>query len=285
MMIKDYLRTTKPGIIFGNLITVSGGFFLASGGEVDWALFIATLVGVALIVASGCVFNNCIDRDIDRHMARTQGRALVQGDISLKGAFVFGSVLGLAGFWLLAAMTNLMAMIAVGLGFVIYVGAYSMWLKRGSVYGTLIGSLSGAAPPVVGYLAVTGQADMGALLLLIIFSMWQMPHSYAIAMFRVDDYRAANIPVLPVARGMEHAKRVVTGYIAGFIPVSLLLTLWGYTGIWYLVVATVTGGWWLYLAAWRLKDQPDASWARKLFGFSIIIVMALSLMMSLDTQL
>ena len=174
-MIKDYLRTTKPGIIFGNLITVSGGFFLASGGEVDWALFIATLVGVALIVASGCVFNNCIDRDIDRHMARTQGRALVQGDISLTGAFVFGSVLGLAGFWLLAAMTNLMAMIAVGLGFVIYVGAYSMWLKRGSVYGTLIGSLSGAAPPVVGYLAVTGQADMGALLLLIIFSMWQMP--------------------------------------------------------------------------------------------------------------
>ncbi|TVU72713.1 MULTISPECIES: heme o synthase [Cobetia] len=284
-MIKDYLRTTKPGIIFGNLITVSGGFFLASGGEVDWALFLATLIGVALIVASGCVFNNCIDRDIDRHMARTQGRALVQGTVSFKGALTFGGVLGLAGFWLLAAMTNLMAMIAVGLGFVIYVGAYSMWLKRGSVYGTLIGSLSGAAPPVVGYLAVTGQVDMGALLLLIIFSMWQMPHSYAIAMFRVDDYRAANIPVLPVARGMEYAKRVVIGYIAGFLPVSLLLTLWGYTGMWYLVVVTIACGWWLYLAVWRLKGQSDASWARKLFGFSIIIVMALSLMMSLDTQL
>ncbi|WP_158772701.1 heme o synthase [Cobetia sp. L2A1] len=284
-MIKDYLRTTKPGIIFGNLITVSGGFFLASGGEVDWALFIATLVGVAMIVASGCVFNNCIDRDIDRHMARTQGRALVLGTVSFKGALTFGCVLGLIGFWLLAAMTNLMALIAVGLGFVIYVGAYSMWLKRGSVYGTLIGSLSGAAPPVVGYLAVTGEVDMGALLLLIIFSMWQMPHSYAIAMFRVEDYRAANIPVLPVARGMDYAKRVVIGYIAGFLPVSLLLTLWGYTGMWYLVVVTIVCGWWLYLAVWRLKGQPDASWARKLFGFSIIVVMALSLMMSLDTQL
>lgn len=180
-MIKQYLQVTKPGIIFGNLISVIGGFLLASKGVIDYPLFISTLLGVSLVVASGCVFNNYIDRDIDRIMERTKNRVLVKGLIDPKISLIYASILGIAGIVLLYAAANALAMQLAIIGFVVYVGVYSLYMKRKSVYGTLIGSLSGAAPPVIGYCAVTGQFDTGALILLLIFSLWQMPHSYAIA--------------------------------------------------------------------------------------------------------
>lgn len=119
------------------------------------------------------------------------------------------------------------------MGFVVYVGVYSLYMKRHSVYGTLIGSLSGAAPPVIGYCAVTGDFDSGAAILLAIFSLWQMPHSYAIAIFRFKDYQAANIPVLPVVKGISVAKNHITLYIIAFAVATLMLTLGGYAGYKY----------------------------------------------------
>ncbi len=202
MMFKQYLQVTKPGIIFGNLISVIGGFLLASKGSIDYPLFIYTLVGVSLVVASGCVFNNYIDRDIDRKMERTKNRVLVKGLISPAVSLVYATLLGIAGFMLLWFGANPLACWLGVMGFVVYVGVYSLYMKRHSVYGTLIGSLSGAAPPVIGYCAVTGEFDSGAAILLAIFSLWQMPHSYAIAIFRFKDYQAANIPVLPVVKGI-----------------------------------------------------------------------------------
>ncbi|MGZ9914588.1 heme o synthase, partial [Escherichia coli] len=181
MMFKQYLQVTKPGIIFGNLISVIGGFLLASKGSIDYPLFIYTLVGVSLVVASGCVFNNYIDRDIDRKMERTKNRVLVKGLISPAVSLVYATLLGIAGFMLLWFGANPLACWLGVMGFVVYVGVYSLYMKRHSVYGTLIGSLSGAAPPVIGYCAVTGEFDSGAAILLAIFSLWQMPHSYAIA--------------------------------------------------------------------------------------------------------
>lgn len=194
-MFKQYLQVTKPGIIFGNLISVIGGFLLASKGHIDYPLFIWTLLGVSLVVASGCVFNNYIDRDIDRKMERTKNRVLVKGLISPEASLVYATLLGIAGFMLLWFGANPLACWLGVMGFVVYVGVYSLYMKRHSVYGTLIGSLSGAAPPVIGYCAVTGDFDSGAAILLAIFSLWQMPHSYAIAIFRFKDYQAANIPV------------------------------------------------------------------------------------------
>ena len=207
MKLKRYLLVTKPGIIFGNLIAVAGGYFLAAQGQIDLGLLLATVIGLSLVVASGCVMNNCIDRDIDRHMQRTRGRVLVTGQISLLAALAHGVVLGLAGFGLLWWYTTPVATALAAFGFFIYVGVYSLWMKRRSVYGTLVGSLSGAMPPVVGYCAVTGQFDTGAALLLLIFCLWQMPHSYAIAIFRFDDYSAAGIPVLPVKEGIRVTKQ------------------------------------------------------------------------------
>ncbi|AKJ41102.1 heme o synthase [Pragia fontium] len=281
-MIKKYLLVTKPGIIFGNMISVIGGFLLASQGNVDFSLLFATVIGVSLVVASGCVFNNYIDQDIDCLMERTKNRVLVQGLISPSVTIVYACLLGIAGFALLYVYTNLLAVEFALLGFVVYVGLYSLYLKRKSVYGTLVGSLSGAAPPVIGYCAVSNQFDMGALLLLVIFSLWQMPHSYAIAIFRYKDYLAASIPVLPVKRGISVTKNHITLYIIGFIIATLMLSISGYAGYSYLFVSAVVGIGWLVMALAGYTTSDNRIWARKLFIFSIIAITTLSIMMSVD---
>ncbi|MGO3421723.1 MAG: heme o synthase [Pseudoalteromonas distincta] len=282
-MFRRYLSVTKPGIIMGNLISVAGGFLLASRGDIDPWLMIATLIGLSLVVASGCAINNVIDRDIDVAMARTRTRVTVTGEMSAFAAFSHGILLGVVGFGLLIAYTTQAAVFFAAFGYVIYVGVYSLYMKRNSVYGTFVGSLSGAVPPVVGYCAVTGQFDMGALILLVMFSLWQMPHSYAIAIFRFKDYQAAGIPVLPVAQGIDKAKRHIVLYIAVYALVVMLLPITGYTGAAFMAVACITSFWWLLMALRGYRRNIDmSSWARKVFAFSIINITALSIAMAVD---
>lgn len=285
MKLKRYLLVTKPGIIVGNLISAAGGFLLAAQGRVDFMLMLATLGGLSLVVASGCSLNNCIDRDIDARMQRTQKRVLVTGAMSPRAAFAHGIVLGLAGFALLWFCANALAFACALAGFVIYVGVYSLYMKRHSVYGTLVGSLSGAVPPVAGYCAVTGRFDMGALILLAMFSLWQMPHSYAIAIFRLHDYEAAGIPVLPVVRGVGKAKQQIVLYILAFAVATVMLAVGGYVGYGYLAVACATSLWWLKMALSGYRVSVDERvWARQVFFFSIVTITALSVMMAFDFQ-
>lgn len=280
--IKNYLLVAKPGIVLGNLISATAGFLLASKGRVDGLALPATLIGISLVVASGCVFNNWVDREIDRKMLRTRNRALARGLISPKLAVSYATLLGLAGLSLLWAATNLLAVSIVLAGLMIYVGLYSLYLKRHSVYATLIGSFAGATPPLAGYCAVTGAFDMGAVILLAIFSLWQMPHCYAIAVFRFDDYTTAAIPVLPVKQGTAAAKKHMVGYILAFMAATLMLTFGGYTGYSTLIVAAGLGLSWLYMAWWGYKAKDERLWARKLFIFSIFTIFILSVMMSID---
>ncbi|KKO14423.1 heme o synthase [Pseudomonas putida] len=284
MSVKHFIQITKPGIIFGNVLSVAGGFFLASKGHVDFALFLAVVIGTSLVVASGCVFNNCIDRDIDHKMERTKNRVMVQGGMSLPFALIYATLLGVAGFSLLYVQANPLSAFCALIGFIVYVGFYSLWLKRKSVHGTLVGSLSGAMPPVIGYCAVSNSFDLAAVTLLVMFSLWQMPHSFAIAIFRFKDYSAANIPVLPVARGILAAKKQIVLYVLAFVLATLMLTLGGYAGLGYLAVAAAMGLYWLYMAWGGYKAEDDSKWARKVFGFSILTVTALSVMMGVDSQ-
>ncbi|MET0612858.1 heme o synthase [Pseudomonas caspiana] len=284
MSLKHFIQITKPGIIFGNVLSVAGGFFLASKGQIDFGMFLAAVIGTSLVVASGCVFNNCIDRDIDQKMERTRNRVLVQGLVSLRLALLYATILGVGGVGLLYTKTNPLAALLAVIGFVIYVGFYSLYFKRKSVHGTLIGSLSGAMPPVIGYCAVSNSFDFAALTLLVMFSLWQMPHSYAIAIFRFNDYLAAKIPVLPVERGIKVAKRHILLYILAFLVATLMLTFGGYAGLNYLAVAAGMGMYWLYMAWKGYKAVDDTVWARKLFVFSIFTISALSFMMSVDFQ-
>ena len=284
-MFRRYLSVTKPGIIMGNFISGAGGFLLASRGDVDLWLMCATLIGLSLIIASGCAINNVIDRDIDVVMARTRKRVTVTGEMSAFSALSHGVVLGIAGFGLLIAYTTPVAVLFGLFGYFIYVVVYSLYMKRKSVYGTFVGSLSGAVPPVVGYCAVTGQFDMGAVILLVMFSLWQMPHSYAIAIFRFKDYQAANIPVLPVSHGIDKAKQRIVIYIAIYALVVMLLPIAGFTGLAFMAVACTTSFWWLIMALRGYRRDVDiVGWARRVFAFSIVNITALSIAMALDYQ-
>jgi protoheme IX farnesyltransferase len=280
--IKNYLLVAKPGIILGNLISAAAGFFLASKGRVEGALLLATLIGISMVVAAGCVFNNCVDRKIDRQMVRTRRRALATGLIRLPVALTYATILGLAGFSLLLFVTNVLTVGIVLAGLVIYVGVYSLYLKRHSMYSALIGSLAGAAPPLAGYCAVTGGFDLGAAIVLAVFSLWQMPHCYAIAIFRLDDYAAAGLPVLPVEKGTAAAKNHIVGYILAFTIAALTLTFGGYTGYLTLLVATGLGLFWLYMAWSGYKAADERLWARKVYVFSIVAIFILSVMMATD---
>lgn len=273
-MIKDYYTLTKPGIIYGNAVTVIAGFFLASSSVLEWKLLPLVLIGISLIIASGCVFNNYIDRDIDSLMERTKKRALVVGSIPSLYALVYGAVLGLLGTGVLLFFTNYTTVLVALTGLFVYVVVYSLWLKRTSVHSALIGGISGAIPPVVGYVAVSGTLDIGAILLFSILVLWQMPHSFAIAIYRLGDYQAAHIPVLPVMRGVTITKLQIIIYTILFVIATCLLFVFGYVGQLYLYTMLLLGALWIRIAVLGLYTDAthDTTWAKKVFRFSIIVL-------------
>jgi protoheme IX farnesyltransferase len=280
-MIKKYLSLVKPGIILGNSITASAGFFLASQGTIQWSLFVFMLLGLACIIGSGCTFNNYLDQSFDGKMKRTMFRPLVQKTLSGKKAILFGSVLGVLGVFLLACTTNLLTVcIAVG-GFLVYVVLYTL-LKPRSVYGTLLGSIAGAVPPIVGFTAVQDHVSLPAILLFLIVVLWQMPHFYAIALYRIDEYEAASIPVHPIKKGIVNTKNHMLFYIIGYIAVSSLLTFLGYAGPAYLLITTAIGFIWLYLCFQGFKTHNNQIWARKMFIASLVAITVQSIILSLD---
>lgn len=283
-MLKQYYLLAKPGIIYGNAVSAAAGFFLASQGHFSLGVFVAMLVGISLVMGSGCVFNNYIDRGIDALMKRTRGRALVKGTISARNALAYGTILGLIGLLILALSANRLTAGIALLGFVIYVVLYAL-AKRRSEWGTVVGSLAGAVPPVVGYTAVSNHFDGAALILFLILVIWQMPHFYAIAIFRADDYAAAALPVLPVRRGVRTTKVHMLLYIVAFLIVSVALTLFGHTGYVYLVVTALLSLAWLRIAAQGFQAENDIVWARKLFRFSLIVLVILCIVISLNAVL
>ena len=280
-MIRIYFVLTKPGIVLGNLITTGTGFILASNGHLNLWLFLATLFGLGFIMASACVFNNAIDRDADQKMARTKDRALVKGQVSLSKALFFAISLGVIGCAIMAAYTNFLAAGISLLGFFIYVVAYSLWKYR-STHATLIGSIAGAVPPLVGYVAVSGRIDAGALILFAIVLLWQMPHFYSIAVYRLDDYISASIPVLPITKGMYFTKVTMFLYIIAFILTTLLLIAFGYSGYAYLISALFLGFAWLGLCLLGFKAKNDQRWARQMFQLSLVVITVLSILISVD---
>jgi protoheme IX farnesyltransferase len=280
--IRDYLLVTKPGIVFGNLISVLGAFLLASRGHVDAAALLSTTVGISLVIASACVLNNRFDRSLDRVMTRTRNRALAAGRMSPGMAACYAAALGASGAAVLLAANNLLSVSIVLAGFAIYAGLYSLYLKRHSGYATVIGSLAGAAPPLAGYCAVSNRFDAEATILLAMFSLWQMPHFYAIAIYRLDDYVAAAIPALPATRGIAAARKRIIGYILAFIAAAVTLTGAGHTGYGYLAAAVALGTMWLACALHGYDASDQKRWARRLFFCSLLVIFVLSFMMGID---
>lgn len=257
---------------------------LASVDHFAFGLFLETLLGIGLVIASACVFNNYIDRGIDDRMARTKRRALVTGSIGPAAALIYGTVLGAAGFAVLIAFTNWLTVGLNLLAIVWYVAVYGL-AKRRSVWGTVVGAIPGAIPPVAGYTAVTGSLDSASVILFASIFLWQMPHFYAIAMYRFTDYKAAGLPVWPVKKGMTSAKRQIIGYIVAFTIASSLLSGFGHTGYIYLVGVILLGGWWLLKGLRGYSTQTSQKWGRQMFLASLIVNLGLCVLIALGGRL
>jgi protoheme IX farnesyltransferase len=280
--IKSYYKLTKPGIIRGNMLSATAGFLLASKSNVDFSLLIFTLLGIALVIASGCVFNNLLDIEIDKKMERTAKRATVTGEISTKSVVIYGAILGIIGLVTLLVFTNYLTVLLGFLGLFFYVVVYGYY-KRNSIHGTLVGSISGSLPPVAGYVAVTGVVDVGALILFLILATWQMPHFYAIAIYRINDYRAASLPVLPVVKGIKTTKKHIIFYMLLYILSAFALYQQDYTGVTYLAVVMAVSLWWLIMAIKNNEKINDTKWAINIFKQSLVVLLVFSFMISIES--
>jgi heme o synthase len=273
-MLKDYIHLTKPGLVLSNVAAVAGGFALATRGMFHWPLFAACIAGTGLVMASGCVFNNYIDRDIDAAMERTRHRPLPAGRMSGLAALVLGSVLGVLGFAALIILVPWLAASVAMLGFLLYVFMYSLWFRRRSAHGTLVGGFAGATPPVVGYVALANRLDLAAALLFATLVAWQMAHFYSIAVYRVAEYRAAGIPVFPAVYGVRATKMSILAYVLVFTATAALLTAFGYAGKPYLVLVLALGVSWIAMGIRGFAAKSDTKWGKRMYGFSIFALSA-----------
>ncbi|WP_246940328.1 heme o synthase [Bacillus pinisoli] len=267
---KDFQALIKVGIINSNLITAFTGLWLAfhfTGTSFfqNWDITLFTLLGTSLVIAGSCSLNNYIDRDIDHLMERTKARPTVTGRFSAKHVLWIGLILTAIGTALLA-LTTLMAAVIGLIGAFTYVVLYTMWSKRNYTINTVIGSVSGAVPPLIGWAAVDPNLHMVAWVLFLIMFIWQPPHFLALAMRRCEEYRAAGIPMLPVIHGFEMTKRQIMVWIACLLPLPFYLYSLGPV---FLVLATLLNVGWLYIGFKGYKSKDDIKWATGMFVYSL----------------
>ena len=270
---REYYQLAKPGIVKGNLLSLLAGyFFAASLYGFDLVALLGALLGTTLVIASGCVYNNYLDRHIDAKMNRTKQRALVLNTISARSALIYATVLGVLGLGSLWLLVNPLVTLLGFIGLVWYVCIYGL-AKRHTPWSTLIGTVCGAIPPVAGYVAITGHLDPAAIILFVILVVWQMPHFYAIAIRREDEYRAGGIPVLAVVKGAAITKQRIIVYMLVFCFTTPLLSLLGGAGLTYVVLSVALSAYWLTTALRTWREPDDKKWAGRIFGTSLLVLL------------
>lgn len=281
---RDYVHVTKPGIVRSNLIVTVTGFWLASAwvNSFSWLLLLYTIAGSSLVMAGSCVLNNYLDRDLDIKMERTKERPIATGRMSAKTAIIYGMSLLLAGATTLALGANALAALLGLIGAFVYVVVYTAWMKRTTHLNTVVGAVSGAMPPIIGWTAVTENLDKGAWLLFAFMFLWQIPHFLALAMMKADEYREAGYHMLPVTNGFLETKRQILLWTAALIPVSLFFYEAGIVGILYFVCAAALGLGWLALAVRGFFANDDRKWARQMFLYSLLYLVASCVIMMVD---
>lgn len=269
-LLKDFLALIKIGIVNSNLITTFTGLFLAfqfTGvsfiSNLDLLLF--GIFGTGLIIAGSAALNNLIDRDIDPVMSRTKTRPTVTGRFKAPAVLSLALTFIVAGELLLFLATPAAALWGLA-GVFSYVVLYSMWSKRKHVSNTIVGSISGAIPPLIGWSVVDPSLGMGAWALFLIMFAWQPPHFYALAMRRTNEYRAAGIPMLPVVKGFERTKKSIFAWVLLLFPLPFLLSQ---LGIGFIILGTALNIGWLYLAVKGFKAKDDIKWATSMFIYSL----------------
>lgn len=273
--LRDLYQLTKPGIIRGNAVHVLAGAFLASIVGVEWGPILAVLLGTSLVIASACVVNNYMDRNMDAKMKRTKTRPSVTGSIPLSLGMAYAVSLLVLGFWILATYTNLSVVIIGILAYVLYVFLYG-WAKRHTEHSTIVGAIPGALPAMAGYVAVDGSVTLASALVFLVVFAWQMPHFYAISIFRRKDYHEAGVPVLGVVRPFPTVRRYIFTYMFVYLLTIVALiatqTVSPPAGVLLLAGAAY------WLGTFKATDTRDQDkWARSIFGSSLVLTLGLLL--------
>ncbi|QAY68197.1 heme o synthase [Paenibacillus protaetiae] len=284
MLLKDLIQLTKPRLLLLNVVASLAGFWVASKWHIHWGLLIWMLIGTTLTIASACVINNYWDRELDKKMDRTSDRPLPAGRMTPLFVLTYGIVLGILGVGILFVLVNPPAGWLGLLGWAVYVFVYTMWLKRTSTWNTSIGGISGAMPPVIGYVAVTNEVDIGAWLLFAFLFLWQPAHFWSLAIRKVEEYRAAGFPMLPVVKGINRTKLQMIPYVVLLIPAGILFYVYDYVGIIFLVVSTIFSiAWSIHTLGGRKAANTD-KWAKTNFMYSINYLMLILVIMIVDTS-
>lgn len=283
-VLTDLKYLLKGIVLWANVLPVLAGFWLAiyftgSSFKDYWEVLLLTMAGSTFVVAGALVLNNWYEVDLDKKMKRTQKRPTVTGTFSMKQVFMLGISFTVIGFILLA-FTTFEAWIYGLVGWVTYVLLYTMWMKRRYTLNTVMGSISGAMTPLIGWAAVTSSYHYVPIVLALLLFIWQMPHTFAIAIRRHDEYKAAGVAMLPVVRGIEFTKRQMIVYIAALLPLPFFLPSFG---IWFLVIMTILNVVWLLLAIGGFFTNSDKKWARAQFLYSVNYLAILFVVMIIST--
>lgn len=278
---RDYLELCKPRVVALMLLTVVVGMFLAKPGLVPLSTLVASLIGIGFAAGSAAAVNHLVDKHIDSIMARTSKRPVARGRVSQREALCFALILGVTGLTILAFFVNILTSVLTFITLIGYAGIYTGYLKRATPQNIVIGGLAGAAPPLLGWTAITNQLDPQALLLVLIIFTWTPPHFWALAIYRFEEYKSAAIPMLPVTHGIEFTKLNVLLYTILLLVVSVLPFAVGMSGWLYLLGALILGARFLY---WSIvlygTDKPVV--AMQTFRFSIIYLMVLFVFLLAD---
>lgn len=278
--VRDLVALTKPRITLMVLITTAGGLWLAPEAMGGFAVF-AALLGTTLVVSSANALNCWMERDSDRHMARTKNRPLPAGRMRANIALIFGLVLGALSVPLLVVAVNPLTGLLAAIALVSYVWIYTP-MKQVSPAALLVGSIPGAMPPLMGWTAATGALEAPGIVLFGILFLWQLPHFLAIAMFRQNEYTKAGIQVMPAVRGIARTKLHAAIYAGALVPVSLLLVPLGIAGTPYLIVAGLSGLLFAGLCVAGLRKSAGNKWARAVFIASLVYLPLLFVALAID---
>jgi heme o synthase len=278
---RDYLELCKPRVVALIVFTAVVGMFLATPGMVPWGPLVFGTLGIGLAASSAAAINHLLDRRIDAAMARTRHRPLPAGHLEPRRALVFALVLGALAMAVLGLLVNPLTALLTFSSLIGYAVIYTAFLKRATPQNIVIGGAAGAAPPVLGWTAVTGQVDPHALLLFLIIFVWTPPHFWALAIHRRDEYAKAEIPMLPVTHGIAYTRLQVLLYTVLLLPVTVLPFVTGMSGVLYLAGALLLWAGFMRraLLLWLGRDERDALRA---FGYSIVYLTLLFALLLLD---
>ncbi len=278
--IGDYFMLMKPRVMSLVVFTAFSGMFLAPGKIHPLIAFVAILC-IAIGAGSAAAINMWYDRDIDAIMKRTQKRPLVTGAIKADEALAFGIITGIISVIMMALSVNIISAILLTITILYYIYIYTIWLKRASIQNIVIGGVAGALPPVIGWASVTGDVSWQSFSLFAIIFIWTPPHSWALALFRSDDYKNCNIPMMPVIKGSLYTKKHIMFYSILMFFVSLWPYFLNISNKLYLITAVIFGLIFLYYGARLFRDNKQNQIAKKLFWYSIfyLFIIFLSLIL------